>query len=323
MSLGINKRPRQGDEPSSREIPVEKPIFLSGLGRSGTTLIHSVLAEHPNANWLSLFCAKFPKRPAINRWLMHAIEVPLLKILLKRRFEPLENYNFWNQYYRGFFRPCRDLTSADVTVQAKQSIRRVFSQLQTRKRNRMLIKTTGMTRIGFLHNIFPDGKFVHIIRDGRAVAYSRMNVEFWRGWEGRLLWPDELPHNYRLEWQKYNFSFVALAGLEWKANMDLFETVKRENPHISILEVRYESFCTNPLVEIKRIAEFCELEWSTRFEDTVRNFYVNSENDQWKKQLTEEQKTILQDVLYPYLVRYGYETGGSDAPRPVGEAIIA
>ena len=51
------------------------------------------------------------------------------------------------------------------------------------------------------------------------------------------------PESYRLEWQKYDFSFVALAGIEWKANMDLFETLKRDYPHIPILEVRYEAFC--------------------------------------------------------------------------------
>jgi hypothetical protein len=311
MSLGINRKPKKKDESSKPEIPVEKPIFLSGLGRSGTTIIHSVLAEHPHANWLSLFCAKYPKRPEFNRWVMHAIDVPLVKTLVKRRFEPLENYTFWTTYYGGFFRPCRDLTSADVTVQVKKSIRRILGKLVTRKRYRMLIKTTGMTRVSFLHTIFPDGKFIHVIRDGRAVAHSRMNVEFWRGWEGRLLWPGELPESYRLEWEKYNFSFVALAGIEWKANMDLFETLKRDYPHIPILEVRYEAFCANPLAEIKRMTEFCELEWTPQFEDSVRAFHVGTENEKWKRDLTEEQKGVLQDVLQPYLIRYGYDTSAN------------
>ncbi len=272
MSLGINKKPRQKTAASGRELPVQKPIFLSGLGRSGTTIIHSVLAEHPNANWMSLLCAKYPTRPEFNRWVMHAIDVPLLRIPVKWRLVPLENYSFWTHYYGGFFRPCRDLTSADVTVRAQKSIRSVLGRLVTRKRNRMLIKTTGMTRVSFLHTIFPDGKFIHVIRDGRAVAHSRMNVEFWRGWEGRLLWPGELPESYRLEWQKYDFSFVALAGIEWKANMDLFETLKRDYPHIPVLEVRYEAFCANPLAEIKRMAEFCELGWDTQFETLRQEF---------------------------------------------------
>jgi hypothetical protein len=164
-----------------------------------------------------------------------------------------------------------------------------------------------MPRIGFLHNIFPDAKFIHVIRDGRAVANSRMNVPFWHGWEGGLLWPGELPDKYRHEWEHHNLSYIALAGLEWKSNMDVFETLKEENPEINILEVRYESFCAEPISEIKRMADFCELEWTPRFERTVRNFHISSENDKWQKDLTEAQQEILQAVLQPYLIRYGYE----------------
>ncbi len=238
---------------------------------------------------------------------MHAIDIPILNIPIKRRFVPLENYNFWMHYYRGFFIPCRDLTSGDVTLRAKKAIRRVFGQLTTTKRNRMLIKTTGMPRIGFLHNVFPDGKFIHVIRDGRAVANSRMNVPFWHGWENGLLWPGELPDKYRSEWLDHKLSFVALAGLEWKSNMDLFETLKRENPHIRVLEVRYESFCAKPEEEIRRMADFCELEWTAGFQRTVKNFHIESENDKWQRELTSEQQTTLTEILRPYLIRYGYE----------------
>src|SRR5687767_10551059 len=117
MSLGIN---RKASSPSARgserkERTAAKPIFLSGLGRSGTTIIHTVLSEHPNVNWLSLLANKFPTRPQINRWLMYGIDIPLLRVPLKWRFEPLENYDFWNWHYRGFFRPCRDLDARDVT----------------------------------------------------------------------------------------------------------------------------------------------------------------------------------------------------------------
>jgi omega-hydroxy-beta-dihydromenaquinone-9 sulfotransferase len=320
MSLGINTKPSSlsagSAEREERGPGVVKPIFLSGLGRSGTTIIHTVLSEHPRANWLSLFTAKFPHRPEFNRWLMRAIDIPLLKIPLKMRFVPLENYEFWNHHYGGFFRPCRDLGAGDVTHRARKSLRRTFSQLLTPERDRMLIKTTGMPRIGFLSAVFPDAKFIHVIRDGRAAAHSRMNVGFWRGWEGRLLWPGELPDHCRAEWESYQFSFVALAGIEWKANMDLFEAVKRDYPHLKICEVRYESFCADPVTEIKRMADFAELEWTPAFEASVRQRHVGSENNKWKNDLTEEQQAILNEVLHPYLVRYGYEAGPkADAPR--------
>jgi hypothetical protein len=72
--------------------------------------------------------------------------------------------------------------------------------------------------------------------------------------------------------------------------------------------VRYETFCKNPIGEIKRIADFAELPWTRQFERIVRDFHVESENTKWKKDLTPSQQDILNRSLMPYLIRYGYES---------------
>ena len=147
-------------------MPIEKPIFITGLGRSGTTLIHTMLSTHSQVNWLSLLCGKFPGRPYLNRWLMSGIDVPILNIYLRRRFVPLENYAFWDFYFAGFSGPSRDLVASDVSERTRRTLRKAVSQLLTLKRRRLLIKITGLPRISFLHAIFPDARFVHIVRDG-------------------------------------------------------------------------------------------------------------------------------------------------------------
>jgi omega-hydroxy-beta-dihydromenaquinone-9 sulfotransferase len=312
MSLGINTRPPRKPAllvRAGRRVPIEKPIFVGGLGRSGTSIIHTMLSIHPHVNWLSLLCGKFPERPYLNRWLMRAIDVPILNLYLKYRFVPLENYAFWDAHFGGFFRPCRDLVDSDVSERTRRTLPKAVSQLLTLKRHRLLIKITGFPRISFLHGIFPDAKFVHVIRDGRAVANSRMNVPFWTGWQGTTKWSaGPLPEHYAQEWQKHKCSFVALAGIEWKLHMDQFERVKRDYPHIDICEVRYESFCEDPARELKRIADYCELCWPAEYEAAIRKRYVSSENEKWKKDLTEEQQESLGEVLRSYLIKYGYET---------------
>jgi len=295
-------------------MPIEKPIFITGLGRSGTTLIHTMLSIHPNVNWLSLLCGKFPERPYLNRWLMSGIDVPILNIYPRRRFVPLENYAFWDFYFAGFSHPSRDLVASDVSVRASRSLRKVASELLTLKRNRLLIKITGLPRISFLHAIFPDAKFVHVTRDGRAVANSRLSAPFWKGWQGLNIWGGQMPEHYRHEWERHRRSFVALAGIEWKTHMDQLEAVKREFPNIDICQVRYECFCANPIGELKRIADHCELAWDPKFETATRAFYVKNENGKWKTDLTDEQRAILEEVLGPYLVKYGYEKGQELAP---------
>ena len=288
-------------------MPIVKPIFITGLGRSGTTLVHTMLSIHPQVTWLSLLCGKFPQRPYFNRWLMSAIDVPILNLYLKRRFVPLESYVFWDFYFAGFSHPSRDLVASDVSVRTRESFRKVVRELLTRKRNRLLIKITGLPRISFLHAIFPDAKFVHIVRDGRAVANSRLNAPFWKGWQGLNIWGDQMPEHYQQEWERHRRSFVALAGIEWKTHIDQFEAVKREFPNIDICQVKYESFCANPIGELKRIADHCELSWHPHFETATRAFHVKNRNEKWKSDLTDQQRATLEEVLRPYLVKYGYE----------------
>jgi hypothetical protein len=239
---------------------------------------------------------------------MSAIDVPILNLYLKRRFVPLENYAFWDFYFAGFSHPSRDLLASDVSARTRRSFQKVASELLTAKRNRLLIKITGLPRISFLYAIFPDARFVHILRDGRAVANSRLNAPFWKGWQGLNIWGGQMPEHYQEEWERHRRSFVALAGIEWKTHMDQFEAVKREFPNIDICQVKYEGFCANPIGELKRIADHCELSWHPQFEKATRAFHVKNENEKWERDLTDQQRATLEEVLRPYLVKYGYES---------------
>ena len=49
---------------------------------------------------------------------------------------------------------------------------------------------SGWSRIAFFNEIFPHCRFIHIVRDGRAVANSLLNVSYWKGWEGIHKWEE-------------------------------------------------------------------------------------------------------------------------------------
>jgi hypothetical protein len=51
------------------------------------------------------------------------------------------------------------------------------------------------------------------------------------------------------------------------------------------------------------------LPWSEQFERAAQAFHVSNENQKWESDLTDEQRAILEEVLGPYLVKYGYEKG--------------
>ena len=47
LSNLLRMHEEEGKVPEIRDSPVERPIFISGLPRSGTTFLHSILAEDP------------------------------------------------------------------------------------------------------------------------------------------------------------------------------------------------------------------------------------------------------------------------------------
>ena len=117
-------------------------IFVIGCGRSGTTLLGSMIGSHPDASYL---------------------------------FEP---YNVWaavspvtdaSQVFTRGEHHCI-LDESNVTVPA----RRRFQRLMSRPRGITLVEKSPFNtwRIGYLKALAPDAKFVHIARDGVDVARS-------------------------------------------------------------------------------------------------------------------------------------------------------
>jgi hypothetical protein len=148
----------------------DSPIIIVGVGRSGSTIFHQVMCGHPSVTWLSRFSDRYPSRPARAHMLMQLIDVPVIGPFLSRQYDPGESYRFWDHYYRGFSVPCRDLAAGDVTPSAKQQLPLALAGLATSKRTRPLLKITGWPRLGYLAEVFPQARFIHVLRDGRAVA---------------------------------------------------------------------------------------------------------------------------------------------------------
>jgi hypothetical protein len=286
-------------------MKVEKPIFILGCGRSGSSIYHKILSNHPNVVWLTRLCSKYPDIPSKNRYLFKLIDLPMFGKYLSRKFGPGEYYDFWEWHCKGFRQPFRDLSASDLTNKSKANIRRVMAELITPKRPRLLIKITGWPRIGFLQQIFKNARFIHIIRDGRAVANSLINVDFWWGWRGPKNWRwGELSVIQKAEWEKHERSFIALSAIQWKIIMDSFEAAKLHMNEKQFLEVKYEDLCKDPLGTIRSTTDFCDLAWSERFATSVKSTKLKNTNYKWKNELTNYQKDTLEQILCNHLKRY-------------------
>ncbi len=284
------------------------PIIIVGAGRTGTTIFHHMLAEHPHLAWLpGRISATFPERLELSRLFMRGLDYPVVGELLKRRIKPGECYPLWEYYCRGFSAPYRDLVAADVTDKTKKHIPPTLAKILTEKRNRLLLKITGWPRIGFLSEVFRDVRFIHVIRDGRAVANSMINVYFWQGWKGPQDWGwGELSPAQKEEWNEHGQSFVVLAAIQWKILMDAMEKAKNTVSSESFLEIRYEDLCSDPVGQFQKVTQFCELKWTAGFERQLGKYQLKNTNDKFKHDLTAKQQSELEEVLGDYLRKYGY-----------------
>jgi omega-hydroxy-beta-dihydromenaquinone-9 sulfotransferase len=290
-------------------MDVNKPIFIVGTGRCGSTAFHKLLGAHPQLMWLSGFAEEFPYRLHLNRWAVTAQGNPLVKRLLGSRIKPGEFYGFWYKHAYGFAEPGRDLVASDVTPRVRKQVRRAFEEMLSARRNRMLIKLTGWSRIGFLQEIFPDAKFIHIVRDGRAVSnsYLHINEWQWRGWYGPYSWRyGPLSPADQAAWEQSGKSFVALAGLQWRIHTGAIETARAGVDPARYLELKYERFCEQTVDAMRDVVAFAELEQSPRFERHVERSPIR-DTDRWRKDLSVEQQTLLTTLLRDDLLRYGYD----------------
>lgn len=295
---------------------ITKPIIIVGTGRCGSTMLHRLLAKHPGVMWLSGFSDRFPTRPAWNRLAVSAMGNPLLRQLLGGKIQPSECYRFWGKHAYGFPEPCRDLVRTDVTTRVKKQVRAALEPMLTPTRSRLLIKITGWPRIGFLNEIFEDAKFIHIVRDGRAVANSLLHVSFWRGWYGPQGWRGGLPSpEDQAIWESYDRSFTALAALEWRIQMRAMAAARRDLDPKLFFEVKYETLCDQPMETYRQILEFTELPITAAFEREIQAASIKGTSNRWRDDLTPGQQAILDDLLHDDLLRYGY--GGSEKAKKV------
>ncbi len=285
----------------------KSPIIIIGAGRSGSTLLHHMICRHPRLAWLTTTLIRFPSKPHWNRVLLRAADLPLIGPALRSKSEGREVYPFWNRLFPGFSTPCRDLVAADLTVSTQRRLQEALQQCVTAKRDRLLIKITGWPRIGLMKALFDDAKFVHVRRDGRAFAYSVMQMPWWHGWGGPEKWRwGPLTREQQALWERHDRSFLVLAGIQWIKMMEAMDHAKSLVDDRQLLEVDYEDLCEDPHGVMDGILKFTGLGWEPAFEHAIRAWKVSSANTKWKTDLTPEQQETLQSALGEYLEKYGY-----------------
>lgn len=206
--------------------------------------------------------------------------------------------------------PCRDLTEADATPWVSARLERFFeARCRAQRRQLLLHKFTGWPRARFLHRVFPHARFVHMVRDGRAVANSWLQTDWWQGYRGPSSWPfGDLSESYRAEWQASRRSFPVLAGIQWKILLDACAEARGAVPSDQWLEVRYEDLVADPAHVLNEVATFGRLapeRWNpTAVSDMLQ--ISGQRQSAFVVELPERDRRLLAEGLSEHLREYGY-----------------
>jgi hypothetical protein len=206
----------------------------------------------------------------------------------------------------GLFQTHAPLAAADIDPAAVSRYRDYIREvMKWQGKRRFLHKHTGFARTEFLTQVDPAARFIQIVRDGRAVAYSMLRVDWWDGTMNSWWWGD-MPDHYRDEYERSGRDPLILAGIVWKHLLDVTTEELKTLPPDRIVTIRYTEFLKRPMATIEDVCQHARLDVSERFRQRLRRFRLWDADEAWRKDLSAAQIASLERSLQSHLHAYGF-----------------
>jgi len=271
---------------NGREPQWEKPIFIVGAPRSGTTLLRNMLNRHPAiAIWRDSDFYHYVFRRSRS---FGSLDNP------KKRKRLVTEY----LSIRCIRRMQMDPQALEATLLREgDSYQRLFLSLlrfyaQAQGKRRCGDKTHQAQFAETLCEWYPGASIIHLVRDPRDMVASLL----------RLKWADQNVFGNAHLWLRCNLA------------------ARRSQHRPQYILVRYEQLVTQPEEELRRICGFVGEEyspamlipnhdpsadrpWLLRAEEPVTTERLG----QWQNQLTKDQVALIEWQVKPHMQAFGYE----------------
>jgi hypothetical protein len=267
---------------------IRKPIFVVGCPRSGTNTFHYRLPKHPDLVWISNVTKKTP----------HSLLLTKLLMVFRKDHKPSEAKVIWRHSATGD----NDVRGrADATPEMKAFLHKVVrNHLQLFNGPRFVNKCPqNALRIEFLDEVFPDAYFIHIVRDGRAVANSIRNA--------RLKHDGAYWGCRPADWKSViDLPVLEGSGLQWKMIVEHALDAAKTIPPERYVQIRYEDLCAEPEKVFREVSDRVELKWD---DATLSNLVsdIESRNYKWREKFSDDEIEMLHARLGSLLTKLGYE----------------
>jgi hypothetical protein len=269
------------------------PIFIIGAQRSGTTLLRMILNTHSQIAFPgegTFFMPLLKKR-----YLKKVISGAALKNLINYlALDP--QLQSWGYNYSDYF--SRLSRRGGITV---RELMADMHSLYSEGKGKIIWgdkSPSFFRKIDILFSLFPDARFIHIVRDGRDIFHS------WR----------------KLDPSKDNAPIVAI---DWSYKLFKVERSFRKIPPQQAMTIRYEDLLDDPEGTTKSICNFLKVEYQTTMLEFHRTShdYVGTHHSKliftpidknnkykWKKNLPSREIEGFTVLARHHLHKYHYET---------------
>lgn len=207
-------------------------LFILGRGRSGTTLLATMLNRHaqistpPEALFIMTLYAKY-RNAAWDRGTIIAFQKDLLREVKLSR---------WSMDHDALMADLLSLEgSSSSYADYCTAVHRQYAKQQGKSESVIIgNKNPGLSMFAeVLVNCFPNAKFIHIIRDYRD------NIESFRV-------------------VRFDLNNISALAFRWKAYVELVDSVASRYPD-RFITVRFEDLVSDPGTELKRICAFLKV----------------------------------------------------------------
>lgn len=260
-------------------MELNNPVFITGVGRSGTTLFCDILRAHQQL-------AVYPNE-ANELW--HPATYPW--------------HRKKNQHVKPYWLDPAGFSEFSVQQFLPENIsamKRSFSFFQKLSGNRQFVLKSAMITfmLPFIKNLYPQARFIVLVRDGRSVAYSYSVKQF----EKIVKHPEGYADYSNITRQE----LMTLTAQVWQHQFDYLDTaiLNKQLPAGSIFFLKYEDLCSDPQAAMRSVFDFMGVE-PKGFDHAVLN-RISSTNYKVNKDENPAILNAAESAMSSGLARFNY-----------------
>jgi hypothetical protein len=302
----------------------EPPLFVLGHWRSGTTLLHELLILDQRHTYPTTYECLIPHHFLWTEWFVP----PLVSWMLPPKRFTDNMAAGWNRPQEDEFALCNlgipspylawafpnhgpvadeylDLASLSAAERErwKRALRRFVQRVASLRNGRIVLKSpTHTARVRTLLEIFPDARFVHVVRNPLAVFPS--TVKLWT----------KLCQIQGLQTVEGTPSWVEPQVLDTFVRMyERFERDRDLIPAGRLAEIRFEDLTADPVGQMRQVYEQLDLGGFAAARPAIAE-YAAAHRDHPVSSYSLPPATIerVRRQWAPYFERYGYAESGAE-----------